>query len=117
MCESTAYDIDRTQKDISNESADHYLMYLQLRGHTLFTQANDTIEFCRNDIVIADGRRPYHAALFDDGQCRRQAIAVLPRPFIEARAPWLRRRPGFQACVKLGVCRPYPPALAAADRR
>jgi AraC family transcriptional regulator, positive regulator of tynA and feaB len=96
ICESTAYDIDRTQKDISNESADHYLMYLQLRGHTLLTQANDAIEFGRNDIVIADGRRPYHAALFDDGQCRRQAIAVLPRSFIEARAPWLRRRPVFK---------------------
>ena len=117
ICESTAYDIDRTQKDISNESTDHYLMYLQLRGHTLLTQANDAIEFGRNDIVIADGRRPYHAALFDDGQCRRQAIAVLPRSFIEARAPWLRRRPLFQARVKFGVCRPYPPALAAADRR
>jgi AraC-like DNA-binding protein len=34
--------------------------------------------------------------LFDDGQCRRQAIAVLPRSFIEARAPWLRRRPVFK---------------------
>ena len=65
-------------------------MYLQLRGHTLLTQGNDAIESGRNDIVIADGRRPYHAPLFDDGQCRRQAIAVLPRPFIEARAPWLR---------------------------
>ena len=96
ICESTAYDVNRTQKDISNESADHYLMYLQLRGHTLLTQANDAIEFGRNDIVIADGRRPYHAALFDDGQCRRQAIAVLPRSFIEARAPWLRRRPLFK---------------------
>ncbi len=96
MCESTAYDVDRTHKDISNESADHYLMYLQLRGHTLFTQADDSIEFGRNDIVIADGRRPYHAALFDDGQCRRQAIAVLPRSFIEKRAPWLRRRPLFK---------------------
>lgn len=94
ICESTAYDIDR--KDISNESTDHYLMYLQLRGHTLLTQANDAIEFGRNDIVIADGRRPYHAALFDDGRCRRQAIAVLPRSFIEARAPWLRRRPLFK---------------------
>ena len=52
MCESTTYDVDRTQKDISNESADHYLMYLQLRGHTHFTQANDSIEFGRNDIVI-----------------------------------------------------------------
>ena len=96
MCESTAYDIDRTEKDISNESADHYLMYLQLRGPTLLTQANDAIEFGRNDIVIADGRRPYHARPFDDGQCRRQAIAVLPRSFIEARAPWLRRRPLFK---------------------
>jgi AraC-like DNA-binding protein len=93
LCESTTYDIDRTQKDISKESTDHYLMWLQLRGHTLLTQANDAIEFGRNDIVIADGRRPYHAALFDDGQFRRQAIAVLPRSLIEARVPWLRRRP------------------------
>jgi AraC family transcriptional regulator, positive regulator of tynA and feaB len=93
MCESSAYEIDRTQRDISNESTDHYLMYLQLRGHTLLTQGNESIEFGRNDIVIADGRRPYHATLFDDGQCRRQAIAVLPRSFIDGRAPWLRRHP------------------------
>jgi AraC-like DNA-binding protein len=96
MCESTSYDVDRTQKDISNESTDHYLMYLQLRGHTHFTQASDSIEFGRNDIVITDGRRPYHAALFDDGQFRRQAIAVLPRSITEGRAPWLRRRPLFK---------------------
>jgi AraC-like DNA-binding protein len=96
ICESTTYDIYRTRKDISKESTDHYLMWLQLRGHTHLTQAGESIEFGRNDIVIADGRRPYHAALFDDGQCRRQAIAVLPRSFIEARAPWLRRRPLFK---------------------
>jgi AraC-like DNA-binding protein len=96
MCESTAYEIDRTHKDISNESADHYLVYLQLRGHTVLTQGNDSIEFSHNDIVIADGRRPYHAVLFDDGQYRRQAIAVLPRPIIEGRAPWLRGRPLYK---------------------
>jgi AraC-like DNA-binding protein len=95
-CESTAYDIYRTQKDISRESTNHYLMWLQLRGHTHLTQANESVEFGRNNFVIADGRRPYHAALFDDGQCRRQAIAVLPRPFIEGRAPRLRRRPLFK---------------------
>jgi len=92
-CESTAYDIYRTRKDISRESTDHYLMWLQLRGHTHLTQANESIAFGCNDIVIADGRHPYHAALFDDGQRRRQAIAVLPRSLIEARVPWLRRRP------------------------
>lgn len=92
-CESTAYEIHRTQKDISNESADHYLVWLQLRGHTLLTQRNESIEFGCNDIVIADGRRPYHATLFDDDQYRRQAIAVLPRSVIESRTPWLRRRP------------------------
>jgi hypothetical protein len=67
LCESTTYDIDRTQKDISRDSTGHYLMWLQLRGHTQLTQADDLVEFGRNDIVIADGRRPYHAALFDDG--------------------------------------------------
>jgi AraC-like DNA-binding protein len=92
-CESTAYEIHRTQKDISNESADHYLVWLQLRGHTLLTQRNESIEFGCNDIVIADGRRPYHAILFDDDRYRRQAIAVLPRSIIEGRTPWLRRRP------------------------
>lgn len=93
ICESTAYEIDRTQKDIANEQTDHYLIYLQLRGHTILTQSGMSVAFSCNDIVIADGRRPYHAALFDDGQYRRQAIAVVPRSIIEGRAPWLRRRP------------------------
>jgi AraC-like DNA-binding protein len=118
MCESSAYETDRTRRDIANESEDHYLMYLQLRGHTLVTQPNDSIEFGRNDIVIADGRRPYHADLFDDGHCRRQAIAVLPRSVIEERAPWLRRRPLFKVAshsIYVDLTRRHMLQLAADD--
>lgn len=43
LCESTSYDIDRTQKDISRESTDHYLMWLQLRGHTQLAEAKPAI--------------------------------------------------------------------------
>ena len=90
ICKSTAYDIDRTQKDISNKSTDHYLMYLQLRGHTLLTQANDAIEFGRNDIVIADGRRPSHAALSMTG-----SAAARPSPCCRG----LSSKPARRGCA------------------
>jgi AraC family transcriptional activator of tynA and feaB len=88
-CESTSYEIVRTARDISKAPADHYTIYLQLRGQTVIDQWNESVTFCRNDVVISDCRRPFRAMLSNDG-CR--AIAVIPRAMINSRAPWLRRR-------------------------
>jgi AraC-like DNA-binding protein len=90
MCESTSYEIIRTQRDISRAPADLYTVYLQRRGRTLINQCDQSIEFQRNDIVLSDCRQPYSAKLSNDGH---RAVALLPRDMIEWRAPWLRDRP------------------------
>lgn len=89
-CESTSYEIVRTERDIAKAPADHYTIYLQLRGCTAMNQADESVVFRRNDIVISDGRQPFCAMLSNDG-CR--AIAVVPRAMLGWRAPWLGHRP------------------------
>ena len=88
-CESTSYEIVRTARDISRASADHYTIYLQLRGQTAIDQCSESLSFRRNDVVISDCRRPFRAILSNDG-CR--AVAVVPRAMLNSRAPWLRQR-------------------------
>ncbi len=88
-CQSTSYEIIRTARDISRAPADHYTIYLQLRGQTSIDQWNESATFRRNDVVISDCRRPFRATLSNDGY---RAIAVVPRAMINSRAPWLRRR-------------------------
>jgi len=88
-CESTSYEIVRTARDIARAPADHYTVYLQVRGQTVIDQCNEHIAFRRNEIVISDCRRPFRATLSNDGY---RAIAVVPRAMINARAPWLHRR-------------------------
>jgi AraC family transcriptional activator of tynA and feaB len=88
-CASTSYEIVRTARDISRAPADHYTIYLQLRGQTVIDQCNESISFGRNDIVVSDCRRPFRAMLSNDG-CR--AVAVVPRAMVNSRAPWLRQR-------------------------
>ena len=90
MCESTSYEIIRTQRDIARAPADLYTVYLQRRGRTIINQCNESIEFQHNDIVLSDCRQPYRANLSNDGH---RAVALLPRDMIEWRAPWLRHRP------------------------
>jgi AraC-like DNA-binding protein len=88
-CESTSYEIIRTGRDISRAPADHYTIYLQLRGQTAMDQCSESVTFGRNDVVISDCRRPFRAMLSNDG-CR--AVAVVPRAMVNSRAPWLRQR-------------------------
>jgi AraC family transcriptional regulator, positive regulator of tynA and feaB len=90
LCESTSYEIIRTQRDIARAPADLYTIYLQLRGRTLISQCDESIDVQFNDIVLSDCRQPYRANLSNDG-CR--AVVLLPRELIDWRAPWLRNRP------------------------
>jgi len=92
-CESTSYEIIRTRRDIARAPADHYTIYLQLRGLTAMEQSGESVSFGRNDIVISDCRRPFRAMLSNDG-CR--AVAVVPRAMVNSRAPWLRQRPVYK---------------------
>jgi AraC family transcriptional regulator, positive regulator of tynA and feaB len=89
-CESTSYEIIRTRRDIARAPADHYTIYLQLRGETVINQGGETVAFRRNDIVLSDCRHPFRAVLSNDG---RRAVAVLPRAMVNSRAPWLCQRP------------------------
>jgi AraC-like DNA-binding protein len=90
MCQSTSYEIIRTQRDVNRAPADYYTVYLQVQGWTHIHQCNDSAALDCNDIVVSDCRRPYRATLSNDGL---RAVAVLPRPMVNSRAPWLSERP------------------------
>ena len=90
MCQSTSYEIVRTQRDVDRAPADYYTVYLQLQGQTSIDQCGVSAPLACNDIVLSDCRRPYTANLSNDGL---RAVAVLPRPMVNSRAPWLNERP------------------------
>ena len=99
-CESTSYVNVRTRRDIDRAPADHYTVYLQMRGQTLMNQCDESFAFQQNDMFISDGRQPFRAALSEDGY---RAMAVIPRAMIDWRAPWLRHRP----LAKINAKQPY----------
>ena len=41
MCQSTSYEIIRTQRDVNRAPADYYTVYLQLQGRTLINQCDE----------------------------------------------------------------------------
>ena len=88
--ESSGYLIARTQRDVDNAPADHYCVYLQMRGRAVIEQGGKTLVYGVNDILVSDGRYPFRADLSGAGA---RAIAVIPRATIDRRAPWLARQP------------------------
>jgi AraC family transcriptional regulator, positive regulator of tynA and feaB len=89
VSECTGYKIVRTRRDIESAPADHYSVYMPLRGQTVLIQGDDTFEFMPHDIAISDGTEPFHGVLANGAR----AIAVIPRVMIDRRAPWVRQRP------------------------
>jgi AraC-like DNA-binding protein len=88
--ESSDYRIMRSRRDVETAPADHWTIYLQMRGRTVFEQGGEVVTLEPNDIAILDGRRPFRAGFSEGG---RRAVAKLPRQMLDHRAPWLRRRP------------------------
>ena len=88
--ESSDYRMMRTRRDVESAPADHWTIYLQMDGRTIFEQDGDTITLETDDIALLDGRRPFRAEFSAGG---RRAVAKLPRQMIDHRAPWLGRRP------------------------
>jgi AraC-like DNA-binding protein len=89
LSESSGYRIVRNRSDIDSAPADHYSVYLQLRGQTAISQRDASFVFHANDIAISDGHYPFNATLADGSR----AIAVIPHALIDRRAPWLRQTP------------------------
>lgn len=87
--ESSDYRITRSRRDVETAPADHWTIYLQMDGRTVFEQDGDVITLDRNDIALLDGRRPFRADFSLGG---RRAVAKLPRQMLDHRAPWLGRR-------------------------
>jgi AraC family transcriptional activator of tynA and feaB len=88
--ESTSYRVVRNRRDIDTAPADHYSVFVQLRGLSVIDQSDASFPFHPNDICISDGRHPFSADLPGVG---RRAFAVIPREMINRRAPWLARHP------------------------
>jgi AraC family transcriptional regulator, positive regulator of tynA and feaB len=88
--ESSGYTVVRTRQDIDTAPADHYSIYLQLRGRAVITQGDEALSFEPDDIAISDGRHPFRADLSVIG---KRAFAIVPREMLNRRAPWLRDVP------------------------
>lgn len=88
MGESSSYLCVRNRRDVESAPADHYSIYMPLRGKTVISQCQESLTFAPNDIAISDLRHPFTAAL-DDGGCR--ITTVIPFAMIDRRAPWVRR--------------------------
>lgn len=86
--ESTSYLLVRSKREVASAPADHYSIYLQLRGETAITQCGETLTFRANDIAVSDLQHPFTAAIADGG---RRITAVIPCEMIDRRAPWVRR--------------------------
>src|SRR5262249_27136174 len=87
--ESSDYWITRSRRDVDTAPADHWTVYLQMHGRTVFAQDGDAITLDPGDIAILDGRPPSRADFSLGGS---RAVATLPRQMLDHRAPWLRRR-------------------------
>jgi AraC-like DNA-binding protein len=87
--ESSGYRIMRSRSDIDSAPADHWTIYLQLDGRTVFEQDGEAITLDPDDIALLDGRRPFRADFSAGG---RRAVAKVPRQMLDHRAPWLTRR-------------------------
>jgi AraC family transcriptional activator of tynA and feaB len=88
--QSSGYQVVRTQRDIDTAPADHYSVFVQLRGHSVISQGDQALAFLPSDIAISDGRFPFVADMRGTGY---RAIAVIPREMVDRRAPWLRGKP------------------------
>src|SRR5262245_55980730 len=53
MCQSTSYEIIRTQRDVNRAPADHYTVYLQMQGQTHINQCDDSALLECKDIVLS----------------------------------------------------------------
>jgi len=89
--QSSDYQVVRTQRDIDTAPADHYSVFVQLRGHSVISQGDQALAFLPSDIAISDGRFPFVADMRGGNGYR--AIAVIPREMIDRRAPWLKGKP------------------------
>jgi len=84
---SGAYQLIRGRQQIESAPADHYSIFLQLRGQTIVHKDDESIPIVEGNLAVVDGRLPFSATISDH---REQVIAVIPHATVEHRAPWLR---------------------------
>ncbi len=90
MSGSSRYHFVRTERDITNTSADYITILMQVGGHTAIDHNDDSFVVQRNDVAIFDGKQPFSAR---NSEGARRIAAVVPRTMIDSRASWLRSRP------------------------
>lgn len=87
---ATAHDVVRRREDIARAAEDHFMISLQRCGQSRIAQDDDAVALESGEIAILDGNRPFRVSF--PGQVSR-ILALIPRPVLESRAPWLRRQP------------------------
>jgi len=87
---ATPHDIVRTKRHADEAGEDAYLISLQCRGASRMTQGDEAFQLDPGEIAIMDGTRPFTVA-FPNRVSR--VLAVVPRPMLDSRAPWMRCSP------------------------
>src|SRR5262249_35211087 len=70
-----AYHLIRGRRQIESAPADHYSIFLQVRGQTVVHNGDDSVPIRPDDMAISDGRFAFSATITDH---RQQVIAVMP---------------------------------------
>ena len=115
--EATRHEIVRTRRHVDRAASEHMLVSLQQSGRSLLSQFDRSCELHAGEVGIIDAARPFHISFPGDV---RRAIAVLPRPLVLARAPWLARNEPIRIGADfafLDLLRDYLLRLSAADSR
>lgn len=92
--ECTGHDIVRDRHRADSKPEDRYVFTLHLRGHSHFSQGNETLSLRPHEIAVVDGRLPFRIS-FKESVSR--ASIIIPHAMIHDRAPWLKTRP----CLKI----------------
>ena len=55
---SFAHRLERTQRDVRLNGADHYLILFQVAGQSALTQIDQTVQLNAGDVALVDAARP-----------------------------------------------------------
>lgn len=83
---ATRHEIVRTRRHVGRASSEQILVSLQQSGQSVLSQFDRSCELHAGDVGIIDAAQPFRISFPGDV---RRAIAILPRPLVLARAPWL----------------------------
>jgi AraC family transcriptional regulator, positive regulator of tynA and feaB len=76
---SNAHRVERTQRDVRLDGADHYFTMFQVAGQSAMTHNEETVRFDVGDVVLVDMARPATFFNSNAGESWKSVALLLPR--------------------------------------